>query len=56
MRKSFAIALAAVTLGLAAVVGYLSCGRTPPPSSAVLPASPDAVGTSDGAEVAPVNP
>ena len=56
MRKSFAVALVAIAIGVAVVVGYLSFGRTPPPSSTVVPLNRDAVAAPDGAEVAPVNP
>lgn len=53
MPKTLAIVLAVLALGVAAVVGYLSFGRTSPPASTFVPASPDAVATPDGAEVNP---
>jgi hypothetical protein len=53
MKKAWPLALATFALVLAGVVGYLTFGRRPAPSTAPIPAGSGAVATQDGAEVAP---
>jgi hypothetical protein len=53
MNKTWSIALAVSAVLLAIVVGFLSFGRQPAPSSTVIPAGPSATETKDGSETTP---